>query len=310
MERGALSPDPTSHGPVPAARVAIVVTCFDDGETLGETVASIRSGAPTAELVIVDDGSGDELTLRVLGQLEEDGVRVIHQVNGGPAAAGMAGVEATSAPYVMRFDADDLLEPGAADALADALDRAHGAVAAWGDIQTFGVSTFRIHGVHAMDAWLITYTNCITGAGTLLRREALIEAGGWQIREGWEDWDLWMALTERGHEGIYVPRDVFRYRRDRGGRHAESLANAENHYAELRRRHPVLFAGRAENRKRSKAPRALKILVSAAESVPGIPRLTRIHLCEFLTRLFLGAGVRATAPMLWQAVKLRLGPAD
>jgi glycosyltransferase involved in cell wall biosynthesis len=291
--------------PPPVARVAIVVTCFNDGQTLGETVASIRHGAPRAELVVVDDGSSDDLTLQVLARLQGDGVRVIRQANRGPAAAGMAGVDATSSPYVMRFDADDLLEPGAADALADALDAAPDAAAAWGDVQTFGLTSFRIPSAPVLDPWLIAYTNCLPGPGALFRRQALLAAGGWQLRDGFEDWDLWMSLAERRSRGAYVRRAIFQYRRDRRGRFAVALPHAAEYYDDLRARHEALFAMRRENRSRSPAPRLLKLTVLVVEALPGLPRLVRIQLCELFTRLTFG-GIRMVAPMLWHAVRLRI----
>ena len=288
------------------ARVAIIVTCFNDGDTLGETVASIRAGAPQAELVVVDDGSSNAATLQLLSQLEAEGVRVIHQKNRGPAAAGMAGVGTTSAPYVMRFDADDLLEPDAADALADGLDDAPDAAAAWGDMQTFGLTTFRVPGVPVLDPWLVTYTNCIPGAGVLFRRESLLLVGGWQLRDGFEDWDLWMALAERGFRGVLIPRVTFHYRRDRGGRFMGASNDAERYYEELRSRHATLFAAREENRRQSSAPRSLKLSIGLVEALPGVPRLTRIQLCELLERLAF-RGIRMVAPMVRRAVALRIG---
>ena len=57
------------------ARVAVVVPCYDDGETLGEALDSLRDQEPH-ELVVVDDGSSDPATLAVLNALERDGVRV------------------------------------------------------------------------------------------------------------------------------------------------------------------------------------------------------------------------------------------
>jgi glycosyltransferase involved in cell wall biosynthesis len=286
-------------------RVTIVVTCHDDGATLGETMASIGT-EPDIELVLVDDGSTDAATLRLLDQLERAGVRVIRQENQGQAAAGMTGVRASSAPYVMRFDADDLLEPGAVAALADALDAAPEAVAAWGDVQTFGSTSFRVPTAPALDPWLVTYVNCMTGSGSLLRRTALAESGGWQLREGFEDWDVWMSLAELGHHGVYVPRVVFRYRRDAGGRLAGWLGKTEEYYEELRRRHRTLFSRRLENRRRSAAPTALTLAVRAVDAMPWLPRLAKIELSEMFTHLFWNGGVRMTAPMVRQGLALRL----
>ena len=285
---------------------AVVVPCFDEGDTLAETVASVRQDPTPLELVVVDDGSTEPACMRVLDELEQDGVHVIHQDNRGPSAATMAGFEATSTPYVMRLDADDLLEPGALATLAEALDRAPDAALAWGDVQTFGMTTFRIPTAPRFDPWLLTYTNCIPGAGCLLRRSAVFEAGGLQLRDGWEDWDLWLAFAEKGWKGVYVPRVVFRYRRDEAGRHSESLTDAEFHFEELRRRHRELFARRAENRRRSDAPGTVKLAVLLIEKLPMLNRLARIQLCELVTHLFWNGGARVTATMLWQSASWRL----
>jgi glycosyltransferase involved in cell wall biosynthesis len=288
------------------ARAAIVVPCFNDGLTLTDAVHSVRRDPSATELVVVDDGSTDHTTSAVLARLEDDGVRVIRQANQGPSAATMAGLEATSAPYVMRLDADDMLESGAIAALATALDQTPEAAAAWGDVQTFGATTFRIPGIPALDAWLITYVNCIPGAGCLLRRAAVVESGGWQLRDGFEDWDLWMALSERDWRGIHVPCVAFRYRRDEGGRHLGSLHDADAHYQALRRRHELLFSNRRRNQLRSNAPAALKVMVPLVEALPGVPRLVRIQLCELITRLLWGGGLRAAAHMIRQALVLRI----
>jgi len=297
---------PTPLADPPSRRVAIVVTCFNDGETLGAAVVSILDGAPEAELVIVDDGSTDERTLALLSELDEQsGIAVIRQSNQGQARAAMTGLEASVAPYVMRFDADDLLELGAVDALADALDEAPHAAAAWGDVVTTGLTNFRLHGVPALDPWLITYTNCITGSGTLFRRAALVAVGGWQLREGFEDWDLWMALADTAHEGIYVPRLVFRYRRTETGQLATWLSDTARHYDELRWRHKRLFSSRSQNRRNSAAPLFLKVLVPMTEFLP-LSRLSRINLCEVLTRVLWGGGLRATLPMVRQGTSIRV----
>lgn len=289
-----------------AASISVAIPCFNDGETVEAAAASVLAGATTVELVVVDDGSTDAETRSALKRLEGRGLRVIRQQRMGPSAATMSGFRATSSDYFMRFDADDLLEPLALEDLARSLDANPRAAIAWGDVQTFGVTDFRIPGIRAMDPWFVTYTNCVTGAGWLTRRDAIIAIGGWQVNDGWEDWDLWMSLAERGYEGIYVPRVVFRYRRERARRHAESLVWADAYYADLRRRHQALFVDRAKHRRASDAPWILRVLAPMIDSVPGLPRLTKIHICELLGRLFWGAGVRATIPMIVQASRIRM----
>jgi glycosyltransferase involved in cell wall biosynthesis len=251
---------------VPAPRVAVVVPCFNDGATLRETLASIQEPEPI-ELVVVDDGSTDSDTLAVLAELEAGGTRVVHQENRGLAAARMAGVAATSAPYVSALDADDLEAPGALTALADALDADPEAAVAWGDVQNFGDDrTFRRLGA-TLDPWLITYVNELP-ADAMVRREALLAAGGWELKSGYEDWDLWLALAERGARGIHVPVVTGWYRVRSNRMLAETEQRHDSMTTILRERHPRLFAERAANRKRSSAPLRCKLLFPLVDRLP------------------------------------------
>jgi glycosyltransferase involved in cell wall biosynthesis len=101
----------------------VVIPCFNDGATLVEAVASAQTQERRAEIIVVDDGSTDEATLDLVDLLESDGIRVVRQLNEGPAPARMAGVRATDADYVFPLDADDLVAPLGLERLAAVLDR-------------------------------------------------------------------------------------------------------------------------------------------------------------------------------------------
>ena len=219
------------------ARVAVVVPCYDDGATLPDTLASLAGQEPH-ELVVVDDGSVDPGTTRLLASLEAGGTRVVRQANAGLSAARMAGVAATSAPYVLPLDADDALAPGSLAALADALDADPHAAVAWGDVELWGAFELLLRTGETLDPWQITYLNTLPVAA-LVRREALLEVGGWQLLYGYEDWDVWMGLAERGFGGRHVARPTLRYRRRAGRMLTGTMARHSEIVADLRRRHPA-----------------------------------------------------------------------
>ncbi len=247
-------------------RVAVVVPCFNDGATLPDALASLEAQEPH-ELVVVDDGSTDPATSRALAEIAHRGIRVIRRENGGLSAARMTGVEGTSARYVMPLDADDALAPGALAALAGALDADAGAVMAWGDIEVWGEIETLLAVGRRLDPWQISYLNTLPVA-SMIRRDALLAVGGWQLRNGYEDWDLWMAFAERGWRGTYVPTTVLRYRR-RGGRMLEGCIPRHGElYAELRARHPPLFRFRRRNWLRSRAPLGARALYPAIAVLP------------------------------------------
>lgn len=247
--------------------VAVVIPCFNDGSLLEEAVDSARCQEPPVEVIVIDDGSTDEATLAVCDRLGNDGVRVIHQANAGPAPARMAGVNATGADYVFPLDADDLLAQDGLRRLRRVLDADPDAAAAWGSVESFGALDHVHRSRPSLDPWQVSYQNHLPIC-SLYRRTALLEVGGWQLAGGYEDWDLWMALAERGWKGIGIPEVTAHYRVQPGRRLSRSSQRHAERIQKLRARHPALFAERDRNRRSSPAPRLLKSALPAIDSLP------------------------------------------
>src|SRR5207244_12718252 len=116
-------------------------------------------------------------------------ILVPHLPTPGPPAARMARVAPSQAPYVLPLDADDLLGPGSVRALADALDANPEAGVAWGDLELFRPSGARLfdRGPDSLDPWLITFVNELP-LSALFRREVLLQAGGYPLRDGYAAW--------------------------------------------------------------------------------------------------------------------------
>lgn len=238
-------------------RVAVLMPCFDEGEVMLESVASVREEEPV-ELVVIDDCSQSPRTHELLAELERGGVRVLRQPrNGGPAAARTAGLRATTARYVFPLDADDLVEAGMLARLADLLDRSPDAAVAYGDHVEFGdgPEVFR-PAPNELDPFRLLYVFEYPPAA-LFRRTELEPFGGWQpvglTLRAYEDWHVWMSLAERGARGAYVGQGVVTYRRRLHGSRLLARARRQHPqlYRALKRAHPDLFARRRELRGRS-----------------------------------------------------------
>jgi glycosyltransferase involved in cell wall biosynthesis len=280
-----------------APRVAVVVPCFDDGATLAETLDSVRAQDEPHELVVVDDGSTDADTLALFERLEADGVRVLHQENRGLAGARMAGVAATEAPFVLALDADDRLAPGALASLAYALEHEPELALVWGDYRTFGDADYVQGTAPELDPWQLTFQNDLPVV-VLLRREALLEAGGWSLRGGYEDWDLWLSLAEHGLRGRRLPLVAFHYRLH-GTRMLREVATRHGEvYDELRSRHAALFDSRRGLWRRSSAPLPLRLGLPLIELLP-LARNRKRQLAGLLNHLAQGRGLGT----LWRRLR-------
>jgi glycosyltransferase involved in cell wall biosynthesis len=247
--------------------VAVVIPCFNDGATLREAVYSARGQLRLDELVVVDDGSTDAATLAVFSALEAEGVSVARRPNGGLGAARMTGVGASSSDYIFCLDADDRLLPGALEALATQLDAEPDLSLVWGDYRLFGEHSWRQRTAPSLDAWQISYQNDIP-ASVLVRRAALLDAGGWELRGGYEDWDMLMALAERGRRGRRVPIVVYEYRQHGRRMLGEAAGRHGDLYALLRSRHEALFASRRRAWRDSSTPMSLRLALPAIFALP------------------------------------------
>lgn len=249
------------------ARVAVLIPCYEDGATLLDAVRSVQEDEPV-DVVVVDDGSRGEETIRALAEAEAAGAHVIRlERNGGVVTARMRGLETIEAPYVFPLDADDELVPGTLARMADRLDAAPEAAACFGDYLEFGGVEDNVRPVPtAIDPFRIAYQNEF--GAPLLRRSALEELGGWAPADddpedfGYEDWHVWMGIAERGWPGVHLGPGVVSYkRRLHGERRLQS--DRKRHarvYRRLRRLHPSLFRKLSEHRRRSPLSPLKKLL--------------------------------------------------
>lgn len=104
-----------------AIRISLVIPTYNRGSLIAETIDSaLRQEHPFAEIIVVDDGSTDH-TGDVLARYG-DHIKVIRIPNGGVQRARNVGVAATSSPWVMFCDSDDLMLPELTTRLAQWLE--------------------------------------------------------------------------------------------------------------------------------------------------------------------------------------------
>ncbi|MEU9182984.1 glycosyltransferase [Streptomyces sp. NPDC048484] len=106
------------------AQVSVVVIGYDDAAHVRDAVRSALAQGPAVHEVIAVDDSSTDGSVDLLDRLalDEPRLKVIRrEVNsGGCGSPRNDGIDAATAPYVMFLDSDDVLPPGAVDALLDA----------------------------------------------------------------------------------------------------------------------------------------------------------------------------------------------
>lgn len=98
------------QGPALQHAVSIIIPAYNCAATIGTAVEScLKQTFRGAEIIVVNDGSTDA-TAAVL-QGFGAGIKVIHQCNGGLAAARNTGMRAATGDFIAWMDADDVAEP-------------------------------------------------------------------------------------------------------------------------------------------------------------------------------------------------------
>jgi glycosyltransferase involved in cell wall biosynthesis len=198
--------------------VSVLVTCYDLGPYLDEAVQSVLAqSCQDFEILIVDDGSTDPATTRLLADYRRPKTRLIRTDNRGLAAARNLAIARTTGRYLCALDADDTLAPGYFEKAVSILDADPSLtfVSAW--VQAFGEETWLWKQDRCDLPALLGECTVMTAA--LVRREAVTGAGGYDGAmplQGDEDWDLWLSLVERGHRGMIIPEPLLNYRQRAG----------------------------------------------------------------------------------------------
>jgi hypothetical protein len=189
----------------PITTVVIPVWDRYAGPRMADAIASIRSQDRPVRLLVVDNAS----TAPLPPLPETELLRMPTRVSLG--AARNAGLQHANTPYVMLWDADDLMEPGTVGFLEERM-----ANEPW--IVAFGAAIIEDpHGVRHRwpRPWIrhlirrprvFALVDCVwsmfpTTGATLMRTEVVRACGGYSDADSGEDWCLGAVLAFRGRFG-------------------------------------------------------------------------------------------------------------
>lgn len=200
-------------------RVSVIIPCYNAAPYIGATIESVLAQTlPAAEIVVVDDGSGDD-SLAVLAGFGER-VRILTRPNGGPAAARNMAIAHASGDFIAFLDSDDLWEPeklarqmaefsahpetGLVFSEAVMFREENGERTALQRIGYTGDPTFRqlLFGDYIPNSTVVVRREVIEATGPLNESRELVGA---------EDYEYWMRIALR-HQLRGIPASLAWYR--------------------------------------------------------------------------------------------------
>lgn len=231
-------------------KVSIVIPCYNAGEFLAETMQSVLAQTyADTEVVIVDDGSSDPITLQLLDQAEWPRTRIIHQVNAGPAAARNRAVQEATGTYILPLDADDTIEPEYVAKAVAVLDARPEVGVVYCKANKFGAE----QGPWSLPDYALRelVIDNVIFVTALYRKQDWLAVGGYneRLRHGVEDYEFWVKIVHLGREVVQLDEYLFNYRIQQKSRTTSFLdgrANVVATYAEIFRTNRDFYAKHAE----------------------------------------------------------------
>ena len=229
-------------------KVSVIIPCYNHGEFLKDSIESVLAQTmQDFEIIIVDDGSTDSLTKKLLSSLEYPKTSVISTPNQGLAAARNNGIAASSGSYILPLDADDKIGPEYLEKASKLLDE--------DDELGIVYCKARLFGALDCDWALPPYSLEAMLKDNVIFCTALFRRADWELSEGydvgmiygWEDYEFWLSLIERGRKVVQLNDQLFYYRvsADSMVRTKEKWQKVEM-FARIYRKHSSLFSKHIE----------------------------------------------------------------
>ncbi|MHC5183039.1 MAG: glycosyltransferase family A protein [Planctomycetota bacterium] len=201
------------------ATVSVVIPCYNLGPYVEEAVDSVlRQTFEDYDIIVVNDGSTDPVTVNVLQHLDKPKTTVLHTENAGVSMARNRGIEESSGRYILPLDADDRIGETYLEKAVTVLDRELETGVVYCRAEYFGERTGE------MKLRECTPENMVNGntifCSAVFRRELWECVGGYNsnMKYDLEDWDFWLSLLEKGIKAHQLDEVLFFYRKRGGSR--------------------------------------------------------------------------------------------
>lgn len=195
--------------------VSVIIPCYNDGHFLHDAVNSVLdSSYNNIEIIIINDGSTDLNTLKVLEQLEQKGIKILHQSNKGLGFSRNRGIQEAKGKYILPLDADNKVT-------ADYIKKA----VKWLETLDYDIVYAKpfFFGEDLPERKFITYA--FNGSDLLSRNYidacAVFQKTVWeQVANydehmpfaGHEDWEFWVHSFLKGFRFKFIDEELFGYR--------------------------------------------------------------------------------------------------
>jgi glycosyltransferase involved in cell wall biosynthesis len=206
---------------------SVVIPYYNAGKYIDETMKSVLGQIRLPdEVIIVNDGSTDELSLQKIKQWESDElVTVINQENAGVGATLTNGAKQANGDVIFEVDSDDILGRTYIEEFMRVFENDEGieGVTCGYDLFFDGVDWENDKNIHrqympsGLEIPRVFFENCAGGQNSAFRKTALEKIGYWDKRFSTaQDWGIWLQFLEKELKQYIIKEYLYYYRVRKG----------------------------------------------------------------------------------------------
>jgi len=163
--------------------------------------------------------------------------------SGQPAASRNNGIRTARGRFILCLDADDKIEATFLAKAVAAIEQKDNIAVVYSHIRHFDGRT-DTYACGEFEVPVLAKDNVLPYCA-LYRRELWEAVGGYRLNvRGYEDWDFWLSICERGWKGRLIPEPLFLYRKHGSGLLANANERRERLLATIVRNHPRVYNDR------------------------------------------------------------------
>lgn len=195
--------------------VSIIIPCYNYGKyVLSAIESALSSNYLNIEVIVVDDGSTDPETLKILRDFDKtrDKVTIYFTQNHGVGAARNFAVSKARGKYILSLDADNQILPDYVPKAVEVLEKFPNIVMVHADATFFGDRQgLRQSAQLEISRFLIGnyIDNC-----AVFRKDCCDKVGGYPIEKSlsaYEDYIFWLKILLSGGEFHHIPEVQWKY---------------------------------------------------------------------------------------------------
>ncbi|RYM34016.1 glycosyltransferase [Brumimicrobium glaciale] len=227
------------------SKMSIVIPYYNLGEFIMDTIHSLKKiTVEDVEIIIVNDGSTDPNSIKVLEKLKEDkSITIYNKPNQGLSLARNFGAKKSTGDYLAFLDADDTVSPEYYERAIEVLKHYNNVsfIGCWA--QYFGESTDIWPTFNPEPPYLLTH-NMINSSALVYKKEDFLSFGqnDPNLVYGMEDYDSVISMVKNGARGLSFPELWWQYRIRKNSMAQSFTKNKELYlYRKISEKHKDLF---------------------------------------------------------------------